>query len=261
MAILIGNRRDWQRPPDFECRIVVPYTSGLARRVDRRGEIVDLGIVLQRLTAVGAALRYVEHVTVVRAQARPVPGPVGRRSGPKIHHDVEDRTPRAANELGLERGGDLIVQSTDRALPDAERHVRLQRGEIDGMFGKLGAAPRAHEPAPRVFMRCRLDDPGTIDSTLRELHRPRALAIAPGHRRPTAYSSPGDHCRTASRCMTASRRRNPPLSAPPDSETFVRGKDPWRPGRYGTSDTTRQPDARPRRSPAGNAIRDGSRSW
>ena len=63
--------RSGQRIPNAGSSYRTPRAS--LGRIERRSQVVDLGIVLQRLTAVGAAFRYVQHPAVVGAQAGPVP--------------------------------------------------------------------------------------------------------------------------------------------------------------------------------------------
>ena len=54
------------------------------------------------------------HVDVVQLEGLPLA--VGRRSGPDVGHDVEDRPASAPHELGLPRS-QLEVHSAQRAPP------------------------------------------------------------------------------------------------------------------------------------------------
>ena len=97
-----------------------------------RDLVADLGAVLERLVAVGAAGRHEDELAVAR-HAGPRPAS-GRRSASRAAGRRRRRTPRRAvqrNELRLAVGRDLPVQAADRPAVDVEVTVRLDGPDVD----------------------------------------------------------------------------------------------------------------------------------
>ncbi len=104
----------------------------MIRRIERRSQVVESrssSSIDWQPWAQPSGTNSIRPLSALRSV--PYQRPIGRRVGPEIDDDVEDRSPRAANELGLQRRGDLIVQAADRALLMAQAHVGLHRREVD----------------------------------------------------------------------------------------------------------------------------------
>ncbi len=217
----------------------------------------------------GTSFRHIEHSTVVRTEIGPVPGAVGRRRHSKIDDDVENRPSSTANELCLERRGDLIVQSANRASPMAKGHIGLKRNEVDGPLREFEIAPGAHESAARILMRSGFDNPCTLNVTLREFHTEWArrgpakrLAKSPGAS-PRASDNTWELFSQdragAARCLRSVDFVR--LISFPRSVPIARDRVLLHPARCDTGDTNRRPAESHRRSSVGFANQERWPSW
>lgn len=78
------------------------------------------------------------------------PLPECGRTSADIHGDVEQRASGAANKLALGVGFALEMQSAYGALPDAQRFIILDEGEITAMLGEEIRAEGFREIAPLI---------------------------------------------------------------------------------------------------------------
>ena len=68
LAILVGHHRNRQRPLEAQARVVVRQTAFRTRRVELADLVGGLGVVFERLVAVGESLGNVDAAVVVGAQ-------------------------------------------------------------------------------------------------------------------------------------------------------------------------------------------------
>ncbi len=88
-----------------------------------------------------AASGDVEHSMVIRRELDADPLPESGRIRTKVYGDIEDRSPRAADRLGLLMGRDLIVQSTQRGFLRGVSYVDLNDMRIQAVSGEFVLAP------------------------------------------------------------------------------------------------------------------------
>src|SRR5260221_519888 len=107
--------------------------------------------------SVRTALRDVQHSTVPRVQLYAVPFAIGWGFGSEIDHYVENCSPRATDQLGLECGHRLKVHASKSSLSYTKAHILLHRHKINTMFGKFPNAPRSREVSTIIFPQNRID--------------------------------------------------------------------------------------------------------
>src|SRR6516225_11820633 len=171
VAILLRNDAGSQRPLNTEGRIVESDTANGRWRVEPGGHIVHFSVLFESLISVRTMLGHVQHSAVNRRQLGAVPFAERWRPRPEIKYHVENCTAGAPHQFGFECWRLLEVHAADCPLPGAEPHVRLYRGEIDPVFGKLSRAPNSHKPAPIVPMWVWIDQYCTKDIGRPESHR------------------------------------------------------------------------------------------
>src|SRR5262245_36111145 len=99
--------------------------------MELRDLVEDLGVVLERLEAMGEPGRYVDHPAVDRAEHhRRVAGERGRARA-EVDDHVVDGAPGTADELRLGPGRHLIVHSAECALPRVERGAALRDARLE----------------------------------------------------------------------------------------------------------------------------------
>src|SRR5262245_3781159 len=111
----------------------------------------------------GAAFRNDQHLAVFGAQCRSKPRPVSRRIGPKIQHDIKHGPLDTTHQCRLVSGRSLVVHSPYSAAGVTEAYVCLEGREYDSVLLKLFRTPSAHEAAPEIAVRRRLDKPRIMD--------------------------------------------------------------------------------------------------
>ena len=89
-----------------------------------------VGRIREGLEAVRAAGWDVERDLLLVTQLEAFPVAVGRRAGTQIHHDIEDRPVRAADQLGL-TGPLPYVHAADDPAARARETVLGEGGRID----------------------------------------------------------------------------------------------------------------------------------
>src|SRR5207253_10931804 len=114
--VLGRDDRDRQRPLQTQARIERGEPSLGPRRVELADLVARLGPVLQRLVPVGESLGHVQRPVIVGVQLHGDALQESRTLRPQVHDDVEDRTARGADELGLGMRRVLEMHSTQRAL-------------------------------------------------------------------------------------------------------------------------------------------------
>jgi hypothetical protein len=143
---------DRQRPGDRQVGIVVTHGAVFGRVVLPVDPVADVGDVAQDLEAVQHARRDVHVPELLIVEPKRLVTPKSRRPGSRVHHDVVDRTPGAAHELGLAppRPG---VEPAQRAEAGAGLRVLDERGWVDTVRGRNRGIERAREEAPLVAVR------------------------------------------------------------------------------------------------------------
>src|SRR4029450_9230868 len=180
VEILLGDYRSDEGPLNVERRIIESQASDRAWRVEAGGQVVDLGVVLEGLVTMRAVLGDGEQATIRRAQLRAAPLAIGWGFGSEVDHHVEDSTFGASDQLRLEGGRLLEGQAANGAPSNSEAHVCLDRQEVEAMLCELPGTPSPHEPATIIFMRIRIDHPGTDRLGLRGTHAATGWGGAPG---------------------------------------------------------------------------------
>src|SRR5262249_47344758 len=108
-----------------------------------------------------------------------LPVPVRRRSGPQIHHDVEDCSVRASHQLRLAVPA-TYVQSAHRAAYRARLAVLNEGGRVEVDGAQHLRFEGAAEEAPIIDMRARPKQQSALDARNRNnVHEPSLSAAAP----------------------------------------------------------------------------------
>src|SRR5205823_1346908 len=121
--------------------------AGAFGAVEFRHQVVQFGVIGQRLEAVREAARDVEHAAAGGAQLGGRPAGEGRRAGPQVHDDVVGGPESAADQLVLAERLGLVVHAAQGAGPAVEGDVGLHPVGNDAVGGELLAAPAAGEEA------------------------------------------------------------------------------------------------------------------
>src|SRR5215831_4962148 len=100
-----------------------------------------------------AVLGYVEHSPILRAQLRAVPFAIGPRLRPQVYGHIEDPSPGAPDQLGLQCGRLLEVHASDCPFPEVESHISLDGPEVDPVVCEFAHTPRAEETSTIVLVR------------------------------------------------------------------------------------------------------------
>ena len=95
---------------------------------------------------------------------------VGRALRAQVDDDVEDRTPRASDELGLGRRRVLKVHAPQRSLGLVESNVGLRDDRLQSVIGELLLAERAREETAIVLAALDVDDEGALELGFGEDH-------------------------------------------------------------------------------------------
>ena len=151
-----------RRPLDPERGVVPAHAAGRLRDVLVRHLVGDLGVVDERLVALGEPLRDVQQPAVLRAELDAEPLRVGRRVGPQVDDRHASGAASASHELHLAMRRLLEVQSAERVALGAEDRAGLNEASHQPVVGELLLAIRAGKVAAFVAATLDVDDEGVL---------------------------------------------------------------------------------------------------
>ena len=125
----------------------------------RRDEVLTLGGVGEGIEAVGEPLGDVERPPILGRQLQGQVLAEARGIRAQIQGDVEQRSPDAADQLGLREGRSLVVHAPERAALVVERHAALRELAIEAVVDELPGRPGASEVSPLIRVPLRLEQP------------------------------------------------------------------------------------------------------